>query len=90
MKHSSFADKLFETVHLLLIAALVFGAPIVGVLRPRGEPFSLVTALKNVGSLMGVVVFLGLLNFAGARMYYRLNRPRSEPPLSNPNRPPEP
>ena len=63
--------KAFETVHLLLIAALLFGVPVAATSRPPGTPFSLQRALTQAAVTAGIVLALGALNFLAARWFAR-------------------
>jgi hypothetical protein len=63
--------KAFEVIHLLLMAALLFGVPVAAATRAPGEAFSLAQALKQAGMTAGIVLLLMALNFTIARVLSR-------------------
>ena len=63
--------KIFEVIHLLLIAGLVFGVPVAATTRPPGQEFSWMLSLKQAGIVTLVFVVLLALNFVVARLVSR-------------------
>jgi hypothetical protein len=63
--------RVFETIHLLLIAGLVFGVPVAGATRPIGQEFSWSSALAQAGVVALILVVLLSLNFVAARLALR-------------------
>jgi hypothetical protein len=63
--------KIFEVIHLLLIAGLLFGVPVAATTRPPGQAFSWNVSLKQAGVVTLVFVALLALNFVLARVASR-------------------
>jgi hypothetical protein len=63
--------RIFETIHLLLMAGLVFGVPIAGTSRPAGQEFSWNVALQQSGVAALILILLIGLNLVVARVVSR-------------------
>lgn len=63
--------KIFETIYLVLLAALVIGVPIAATSRPAGESFSWLRALEQGGIVAGIVAVLFVCNLIAGRIYWR-------------------
>jgi hypothetical protein len=66
--------KTFEVIHLLLMAALLFGVPVAAITRATGEDFSFVQALKQAAITAAVVLLLMVLNFTVRGLFSRLSQ----------------
>lgn len=61
--------KIFETIHLLLLAALVIGVPIAATTRLSGQDLMFSQAVKQAGVTVAVLGLLLVLNFFVARLF---------------------
>jgi hypothetical protein len=69
--------RIFEIIHVILVFALFIAVPIAGSSRPRGQPFSLSTALKQSAIAAAVMLVLLVCNCVLARLASRGVRRRS-------------
>ena len=72
--------RIFETIHLLLMAGLVFGVPIAGTSCPAGQEFSWNVALQQSGVAALILILLIALNLVVARWASR-RFSRGSPPV---------
>jgi len=63
--------KVFEVIHLVLIAGLVCGVPVAATTHPADQEFSWILALKQGGVATLILVTLLVLNFVVARLVAR-------------------
>lgn len=71
--------KVFQTLHALLLLALVIGVPVAATTRLPGEGFSLGRALGQAGVTAAVLLALLAVNYGLARLCAR-TRDRKEQP----------
>ena len=63
--------KVFETIHLILLAAFLFGVPVAATARVSGQAFSWLQGLKQAGIATGCILVLLILNMLVARAISR-------------------
>ena len=63
--------KVFETIYLVLLVALVIGVPMAAASRPDGDSFSWLRALEQGGIVAGIVAVLFVCNLIAGRIYWR-------------------
>ncbi len=63
--------KIFETIHVLLMAGFLFGVPVAATMRPDGQAFSWSRALTQAGVITLILFVLLALNFVVARLVLR-------------------
>jgi hypothetical protein len=68
--------RAFEHINLLLIFALLVGAPIAATARPPGHAFSVLVALKQGVVFTVIVACLIALNVVVARLVMRVRSSR--------------
>lgn len=69
--------KLFETIHTLLLFALVIGVP-VATTTPIHQPFSLLQASKQAAITAAFILASLVINFLLARLFLRISKSKKD------------